>query len=319
MASVKDILTSTLADNALDADEFLRLRRQIFQDGHISMEEANMVFKVDTESKELPEGWDDFFVGAITDFLIRQTLPVGYVDPIHATWLIERIEHDDRMSESTEMELILNVIRLAKDVPRNLELYALNKIRDKIISRSAAGDLTVTADDVVLLKRVLYASGGSGGFSICKEEARFLFDLDEICQSADNAPEWQKLFVGAVANHVMTMGAPKMASREDYKRAQEYLHSNQGIKWSISNIKTTFKEWLSNIASNEDNTPTSIFSNDALIREAEAIDAQEAAWLIEHLNRDGTISPNERELLKFFKDECPNIHESLKPLLRQAA
>lgn len=319
MASVKNILEDILADKKLDSDEFLRLRRQIFQDGHISLEEADMVFRVDTETTNLPDGWDDFFVGAITDFLIRQTLPVGYVDPIHSTWLIERIENNDHMSEATEMELILNVIRLAEDVPRNLELYALNKIRDKIISRASNGTLSITAEDVALLKRTLYASGGSGGFSICKEEARFLFDLDEVCQSADNSPEWQKLFVGAIANHVMTMGAPKMASREDYKRAQEFLHTDRGIEWSISNIKDTFLSWGKKFTSANATASGSIFLNDELIRSSEAIDAQEAAWLIEHFNRDGSISQNEKELLKFFKDECPDIHDSLAPLLRHAA
>ena len=84
-------------------------------------------------------------------------------------------------------------------------------------------DRSIQAQDVDLLKRVLYASSGSGGFSICREEAQFLFELDEICQHSDNAPEWQKLFVGATANHLMTMGAPKMLDRETMKEVQETL------------------------------------------------------------------------------------------------
>jgi len=166
------------------------------------------------------------------------------------------------------------------------------------------------------LKRILYASGGSGGYSICEYEARFLFDLDEISQNQDNHESWQKLFVGAIANHVMTMGAPQMAEREDYRRAQEFLHSTQTFSW---NLKKSFLAWESDFKNKDQGTTRSIFLDEERIREAEKIDASEAAWLIEHINRDGVISPNEQALLTFFKQECPEIHESLKPLLRYAA
>ena len=80
MASVDDILTQALADKVIDPAEFSQLRRKIFDDGHISLHEADMIFQLDMQAQSLPEGWSDFFVGVITDFLIRQTMPTGYVD-----------------------------------------------------------------------------------------------------------------------------------------------------------------------------------------------------------------------------------------------
>jgi len=319
MASANDMLRKILADNVLDDNELRRLRRQIFQDNHITIHEADMIFEIDTKATKLPKEWNHFFVNIITDFLIRQTLPIGYVDSIHSNWLIQRIENDGHINEATEMELMLNILRLAQDVPRDLELYALNKVRDKIIKRAASGNIAITTEDTDLMKRVLYASSGSGGFSICKEEAQFLFDLEEVCQNADNTPEWQKLFVGAIANHVMTMGAPEVASAEDTKRNQEWLKADQGIEWSINSITNSFKVWFSQHQNDDNNSKPSIFLDTERLHAAEVIDIQEATWLIEHLNRDGNISANEQALLKFFKDECPNIHENLGPLLRYAA
>jgi len=223
------------------------------------------------------------------------------------------------MSEDTEMELVLNVLRLAEDVPRDLEVYALNKVRDKIIASATSDGIAVKSEHVDLIKRLLYASGGSGGFSICKIEARFLFDLDEISQGADNAPEWQKLFVGAIANHVMTMGAPQMASREDYKRAQEFLLSDKTFELSLSQIKTTFTGWAEQFRNKDAKSHSSIFLDEDRMRSAEAIDKAEAAWLIEHLNRDGVLSQNEKTLLKFIDEERPNIHESFTAFIHRAA
>jgi len=316
MATVRNILENALTIRMLDETRFLELRRQVFDDGQITIDEADLIFQIDTQIDNLPEGWNEFFVGALTDFLIRQTLPVGYVDPIHATWLMERIENDDKLSAETELELLLNVLRLAKDVPENLELYALGKVKQRIVGRAVKEDFRVTAQDVSELKKVMYACGGNGGFSISAVEARFLFDLDELSQTAENDPAWQKLFVGAIANHLMTISAPAPASREDARRSDEFLMSSETISW---NLGRSFRAWNAQREAGDTGNMRSQFLNDDLIRAAEAIDAVESAWLVEQINRDGTISPNERALLRFIKDECPEIHANLEPLLRYAA
>jgi len=335
MASVNEILTDILADGVLDNDEYMRLRKQIFSDGHISITEADMIFKIDTELKEKPEGWNEFFVNAITDFLIRQTLPVGFVDPIHATWLMERIDQDDRMDEATEEALLLSVLKFAENCPENLEVYTLNKIRQKIVGRAVTSDLSVQENDVsmiervlyacnalqvgsqevALIKKVVYASGGHGGFGVSKAEAAFLFELDEATKGQENCESWQKLFVGAIANHLMTMGAPQTIDREEYKRAQEFLHSTGGIKWGGLTSGESGSFW-DLVRSKRDQSQ---FTDYERIVRAEQIDINEAQWLINHLNRDGEISENELALLRFIKTECPDIHESLEPLLLRYA
>ncbi len=323
MASTRTMLTNILADSRLDKNEFLQLRKKIFQDGHIGIAEADMIFAVDTQISDLPEGWNDFFVSAITDFLIRQTLPIGYVDPIHATWLMERIDADDRMSEQTEEELLLNVLRLAEDSPEALEIYALNKIRAKIVNCSKAGRFSVTEDHVNLIKRILYASGGHSGLGVSRKEAAFLFELDEATAEQDNHGSWQKLFVGAIANHVMTQGAPMPIARADYQRAHEYLHSTQGFKWDkyVKEVKKI--QWwnpiaLYRICFKDDDVKESMFVDEGAMLRAESVDMIEAKWLIDHLNRDGKISPNEQALLRFIREECPDIHESLNTLIKAA-
>ncbi len=313
MSRLQDQLQSILDENLLDETRFNEVRRQIFDDGNVQTEEADLLFRIDTDITDLPEGWDEFFVGALTDFLIRQTLPVGYIDPIHASWLMERLEQDDRLSEETELELLLNILRLARDVPESLEQYALAKARDRILARTP---LMVTSSDVETLKKILYACGGSDGFSISEGEARFLFDLDEVTQSSANDPEWQRLFVGAIANHLMTIGAPAPLESKTARRGDEFLMSNETISWNLSR---SFKSWLEQFRTGSNGSLRSQYLDEDRLAKAQTITFDEAGWLIDQINRDGSRSDNEQALLAFLKDECPNIHESLNSLLRYAA
>jgi len=182
----------------------------------------------------------------------------------------------------------------------------------------ASNVLTVSEGDVALLKKVVYASGGNGGFGISKSEAAFLFELDESTKGAGNHDSWQKLFVGAIANHLMTMGAPEPVDREAYKRAQEYLMTDGGIQWEKMELE--WKNLPGQLFGFLTEKPRkSQFTDHNRMNEAEKIDMSEAQWLIDHLNRDGEISVNEKALLTFIKNECPDIHEALHPLLKYAA
>ena len=54
------------------------------------------------------------------------------------------------------------------------------------------------------------------------------------------------------------------------------------------------------------------------VASAEQVTEREASWLIERINRDGVLNENEKALLKFLEEECPNIHNSLVPMIKAA-
>ncbi len=309
MSDISELLRGALDQNQLDDQRFGEIRRAIFNDGKVTTEEADLIFAVNDRIDAKPEDWNEFFIGALTDFLIRQMPPIGYVEPIYATWLMERIEQDNRLSRETELELVLNILRLAKDAPENLELYALEKVKTTIVARAVTGSLAITENDVSNLRRIFYASGGHGGFSVSETEARFLFDLDEISKTQNNHESWPKLFVGAIANYLMALKAPEPADIDAARAADDYLLSNKTFGW---NLRKSFQAWRSE-------AQTSSFLDEAAIAHAETISANEAKWLIDHINRDGEISLNEQALLRFIKTECRSIHDMLEPFLRQVA
>ena len=52
---------------------------------------------------------------------------------------------------------------------------------------------------------------------------------------------------------------------------------------------------------------------------SEKVDVVEAEWLVERIGRDGKLHANEIALIEFLKEESPDLHPSLKPLLDKVA
>ena len=57
----------------------------------------------------------------------------------------------------------------------------------------------------------------------------------------------------------------------------------------------------------------------SLIAVNEQITEEEARWLAERIGRDGTLHENEKALLMFIKQESPDIHPLLQPLMDKVA
>ncbi|MDH5409762.1 MAG: hypothetical protein OEY16_00120, partial [Alphaproteobacteria bacterium] len=64
--------------------------------------------------------------------------------------------------------------------------------------------------------------------------------------------------------------------------------------------------------------PVEEYSAARVAWQRETIDEEEARWLIARIGRDGKMHGNEVALLKFIKDNSPNIDPSLNPLFEQA-
>ena len=60
-------------------------------------------------------------------------------------------------------------------------------------------------------------------------------------------------------------------------------------------------------------------AHEALIAVNERITEEEAVWLADRIGRVGQIDDNEQALLEFVKEESPEIHPALKPLMEKVA
>ena len=99
-----------IAKRSVSAEDIGSIRRAFYEDGQISSAEAELMFKindaVDTPSRE----WADCFVEVLTDYVVEQAEPQGYVTAENSKWLLERIRASGHINSKTELELLVNVI-----------------------------------------------------------------------------------------------------------------------------------------------------------------------------------------------------------------
>src|SRR5262245_24005033 len=115
-----------------DAD-VLKVRRNYYDDGHISAEEAEAIIALNDACPVQDPAWADCFVETITDYIVDQAKPEGYLTTENAQWLIERISSDGRVETTTELELLVNVLDKARWAPQSLIRFALDQVKHAVI------------------------------------------------------------------------------------------------------------------------------------------------------------------------------------------
>lgn len=323
---------SAMANKAKLGDEdVLQLRQSVFADGVVQRREAEALFALDRAVPEKSKSWVLFFVEAVTDYLVNIEAPKGYISQDNAQWLIRTISSNGFVDTQTELEVLLRAMDKADSMPASLSAFALAQVKHAVLD--GEGPLAqgrrcikgvVTADDVMMLRRVLYAYSGDGALSISRDEAEVLFDINDATFDADNDPSWSDLFSKAIAFSLMAAGGHIPQSREKALTREEWLADDS------VNIGGFFSKMFANGLSGVRDAmaaPVGVEAaysarNDAFERRnqiAEKIDAQEAAWLIDRIGRDGKFHENELALIAFLKAESHQLHPSLKPLLDKVA
>jgi hypothetical protein len=312
----------------ISPEDVLTLRRAVFGDGVVSDGEADMVFRLNEACPEQCVEWTDFFVESLTDYLVMQADPQGYVSESNAGWLMRKIEHDGHVESRSELDLLVKVIEKAKSSPEKLVAYALEQVKCGVlegagpVGRSRELEPGVVGEaEVVLLRRILYAFGGDGNIAITRAEAEILFDLNDATHEADNHASWSDLFVKAVANFLMAASGYVVPSRETALKREEWLEDRSGVSGFMSQMLAGGLRgiWQAYQRDEEMDRYARLFGRENMIAESEKISALEADWLAKRIGRDGIIHENEKALLEFIREESPSVHPALLPLIDTAA
>jgi hypothetical protein len=312
-----------------DAD-VLKLRRSYYEDGSISTAEAESILALNEACPIQDPAWADCFIETITDYIVDQAEPQGYLTAENADWLSERIAKDGRIGSKTELELLLNVLDKARWVPQSLVRFALEQVKDAIISNvgplragKARGAANVGQADVDLLRRVLYSFGGDGNIAVTQAEAEVLFDIDAATAAADNHPSWSDLFVKAIANCVLGAcgyAAPPRAvalARDAWLERRGELSIDEVLANMTGGRKNLFGGYRQQ--SGEEQAIARLTQQKIEIITRETITPTEVGWLVERIGRDGRLTANERSLLMFLKAESPALDPRLGDILQRAA
>jgi len=312
-----------------DAD-VLKLRRSYYEDGSISAEEAETILALNDACPIQDPAWADCFIETLTDYIVEQAEPQGYLTAENADWLIRHIAKDGQIGSKTELDLLLNVLDKALWVPQSLVRFALDQVKDAVLNNAgplragkARGAACVGEADVDLLRRILYSFGGDGNIAVTRLEAEALFEIDAATATADNHPSWRDLFVKAIANCVLGASgyaAPPRAvalARDAWLQRRGELSIDEVLAGMTGGRRNLFGGYRQQTG--EEQAISRLTQQKIEIITRETFTPTEVSWLADRIGRDGKLTGNERALLTFLEAENAPIDPSISAILLRAA
>lgn len=326
-----DMLARVQKTGEISSADALEMRRAVYgSDGEISRAELEAMLRVDEAARQADPSWSMLLSEAAADYIVHQEEPWGYVSVENADWLIGQIAEGGKVKTPRELEALVKILEAATESPPALIAFALNQVKMAVVDGegplASHGSLEkgrVTAGEVDLLRRVLYAYAGSGGIGVTRPEAEVLFDINDASAGADNDPAWGDLFVNAITNCIMAAHGYAPPSREQALSEERWLDAptdglggffSKMVSGGIGNVIRSYT-----MPSDEQAWAKRNAAEAAAEREAEIVTPGEAEWIAARIGRDGRLQANEVAVLKRIRAEASEIPPALKSLVDRAA
>jgi hypothetical protein len=208
-----DHLLEVLRDGRIGAEDVLRLRSAIYQQGGIDRDKAAALFELNRRQKGYDPAWAEFYVEALGDFFYWREGSDSALTADAERMLMDWIGPADAIDDGTELRLLLHLMFRTNGSSEVFRVYVLDAVRHSVLhSRQALygrGERrpgVIDAGDVEAIRKLVYGLGGQSGMAIGAAEADFLFELQDATAGAPNAPAWRDLFVKAITMHLLFAG-----------------------------------------------------------------------------------------------------------------
>ncbi len=297
-------------DGHISAAEILALRRLGWADGRMSPDEAETLFVANETTADSGADWCDFFVEAMTSFVVHTVEPSGYIDQEMADELIARIDRDGRVGTMAELELLIRVIEVSTSAPQTLRDYALRQVEEAVTQGEGPtrhGQLTtqgINTTEVAMLRRLIFGTGSERPAGVSKAEAEMLFRIKDATLFEVNCPEWHDLFVKGVAQFLLGFGGHEALSAERAAELEAFMNKEGGgiggflSRMARSDPREGFGSLLE-LDSEEDELGA--WDDDA--EAAAALEPAEQVWLRDMLDADEELDEMEKALIAFIDEE----------------
>ena len=319
--SLAELLTALKGKPHITAEDALAVRQRLYGDDAISRDEAQAIADIDASAASTAPEWKALYLEALSDFVVFQQTPRGYVDDATAGWLTALVLRDGRIRTDTELEIIIEVLEKADSAPDTLSRFALGALKASILRPRPKGEApSISRQDVERLRRVIFAFAAEGNVTVTRPEAETLLDLNDAVRGAANDPSWTDFFAKAVGSSVLTVSTYRAPSRQDALKADAWLHApTPGVFGMLGQMARGLPHALDRTPDAEQLWGDREAVQDAADKAAAPVDEDEGRWLVARIGRDGGFDENEKALIEFIRSCSPDISPALKPLLDQAA
>ncbi len=327
MTSIDNFETGGLRERGSIKDtDVLRLRGAYYSEGRIGPDDAETLFALNDACPVQDPAWSDFFIEAVTDYVVHQMEPDGYVTAANAKWLMEHVARDGAVQTKTELELVVNVLGKSRWSPPSLTLFALEQVYAAV--RDNAGPLrdargigsgTIAENEVELLRRILYAFDNDGPMALTEPEIAVLCRIDGVVEAAGLNGAWTELFVKALVNGIMVASGYRAPTREEALRREAWLDRRRDlnpngvlkalVSWCFTSVLPAYREMRP-----EERAIARLERQRLEIVTNEAIAPCTPAGMAALLGRETPLSPAEAAL----RETIARSEVVLDPTIRQA-
>jgi hypothetical protein len=307
----------------LDAADAIAIRGIVYGgDCTVTQDEADALFQINADAVTVSREWRDLYIEAMTDFVVHEQDPAGYVDDAKTAWLLSAIGRKNRV-RADELEMLIHVLEAADQTPDKLSAFIFGLV-ETLLMRGFEHDGTLAPANIERLRRVLFASGGDGAYAVTRHEAEALFDMNDALKGATVDPAWSDLFAHAIGNAVM-YEARWTADRSREKRDEAWITDTSihpfrriGAELASGNSLSAIAEGFRQLGHwdfiNYDLKPAEA-ADEAMEARAAVVTAEEAHWLVDLLRRDGRLDASERALVDFLRTNSGSVDPSLQALV----
>lgn len=335
--TVHEIALRVGVSGKVEAADVLAVRRAVYGgDCLVSRAEAEAVYAVERARRGHCREWSEFFVEALTDFVLNQELPVGYLSAENAAWLEGQIKLRKEPSMDGDMAIVANMIERASEVPASFAAFALRLAKEAVIygdGADAKGRVhasgRVDEADVAMLKRILWGAGSEGLLAVSRDEAEALFAIADATTGAANVPEFDDLFGKAIGNYLLGATGRAVPSRETALRWQTPAQYKVDVVQSLSQIlrergkinpKFLKDTQATSLAQEvEDEHARLNVKRDVEIEVAAIMTPEKASWLTDRIEKNGLMNGPEKALVKFIEREASNLGVDLTGVFAKVA
>ena len=108
----------------------------------------------------------------------------------------------------------------------------------------------ISAEDLALLRRIVFAFGGDGNVAVTRAEADTLFAINDAVETGGPNPAWTDFFVKAIANAVMATSGFAVPSRDEALRQDVWLDERGDL--SPASLAKRVTDFSLKVADNKD-------------------------------------------------------------------
>jgi hypothetical protein len=142
--SLHGFVDRVMEKREISGDDVKALQGDIFADGIVSREEADVLIALDRAVAKADPTWADFLVRAVVDFAVWTARPTGYIDQDGARWLTQSLSCGAGPTE-TAARIAFEIVKEAHQVDEVLLAYAMRTGHGRSPGQAEGGKIDLAA------------------------------------------------------------------------------------------------------------------------------------------------------------------------------